>query len=84
MMEVGRRMRDEHDPLLVCIGTVIAGNPQLSCRRMPSCRNPHRIVLDRDLRTRVDVCGESQASKVPPARTGLLLGTGRYFTITSE
>jgi riboflavin-specific deaminase-like protein len=57
-------MRNEHDSILVGIGTVLADNPQLTCR-MPGGRNPHRVVLDRDLRTPLDRYVVTQAPGVP-------------------
>jgi diaminohydroxyphosphoribosylaminopyrimidine deaminase/5-amino-6-(5-phosphoribosylamino)uracil reductase len=44
------RLRDEHDAVMVGIGTVLADDPQLSARRA-GARDPVRIVVDTHLRT---------------------------------
>jgi diaminohydroxyphosphoribosylaminopyrimidine deaminase/5-amino-6-(5-phosphoribosylamino)uracil reductase len=43
------RLRNQVDAVVVGVGTVLADNPQLTCR-VPGGRNPLRIVLDRRLR----------------------------------
>jgi len=51
--ELGHRMRDQHDAIVVGRGTVTADDPQLTCR-CSGGRDPVRIVLDSEARVSPD------------------------------
>ena len=45
------QLRNQYDAIMVGIGTVLADDPWLNCHAIPGLRDPHRIVLDSQLRT---------------------------------
>jgi diaminohydroxyphosphoribosylaminopyrimidine deaminase/5-amino-6-(5-phosphoribosylamino)uracil reductase len=49
----GHRLRDRHEAILVGAGTVLADDPQLTCR-IPGGRDPLPVVVDSNLSTPVD------------------------------
>jgi diaminohydroxyphosphoribosylaminopyrimidine deaminase/5-amino-6-(5-phosphoribosylamino)uracil reductase len=65
------RLRNQVDAVLVGSGTVIADNPQLTCR-VAGGRNPRRVVLDRRLR----VSSAARLFHLPDPEKTLVL-TGR-------
>ena len=59
-------MRSQHDAILVGLGTVLADNPQLTCR-LPGmdARSPVRVVLDGQLRVPLATSVVATARETP-------------------
>ena len=74
----GQLLRAEADAILVGINTILADDPELTCR-LPglSSRSPHRIIVDTQLRTPVGAKTLRSAAPGLPVTIGTALdGTG--------
>jgi diaminohydroxyphosphoribosylaminopyrimidine deaminase / 5-amino-6-(5-phosphoribosylamino)uracil reductase len=70
------RLRNEVDAIVIGSGTVIADDPQLTCR-IPGGRNPWRVVLDSGLR--IPLSAQILGQK-DPAKTIVVTGTSASMT----
>lgn len=52
--EYGHRLRQQHDAIMVGVGTVLADNPHLTNRLPPEGRTPLRVIVDSKARTPPD------------------------------
>ena len=64
----GHVLRDAHDAILVGLGTVLADDPQLTCR-LPNGRHPRPVILDSQFRI--------------PASARVLRGPSRAIVVTT-
>ncbi|MDH4228752.1 MAG: bifunctional diaminohydroxyphosphoribosylaminopyrimidine deaminase/5-amino-6-(5-phosphoribosylamino)uracil reductase RibD [Nitrospirota bacterium] len=79
----GHRMRGQHDVILIGVGTLLADDPQLTCR-VPRGRNPMRVVVDSRLRTPPTARVLTQESPGPTILATVEGGdTGRRQTLES-
>jgi len=63
-LELAQELRNDHDAVLVGVGTVLADNPQLTCR-LPGGDSPVRVIIDSELRTPVSSAVVQTARQVP-------------------
>ncbi|MBW2732626.1 MAG: bifunctional diaminohydroxyphosphoribosylaminopyrimidine deaminase/5-amino-6-(5-phosphoribosylamino)uracil reductase RibD [Deltaproteobacteria bacterium] len=65
--EVGHQLRALHDVIMVGVGTVLADNPELTCRAARGGRDPIRVVLDSQLQTppRAKIVRATEESTAP-------------------
>lgn len=69
----GHRLRHIHDAILVGVGTVIADDPELSARLDgEDVRQPLRVVLDSQLRTRMSARVVGPNTLIATTRSGLV------------
>lgn len=69
---LAREMRDNHDGVMVGIGTVIKDNPRLTCR-FKSAHDPVRIIIDSKLRIPLT------ANVLKKANGKVIIGCGKGF-----
>ena len=67
--EAAHRLRDQHDAVMVGIGTALRDNPRLTCR-IPEGRSPVRVVVD-------------SSARLPPDAS-MLHETGRTIVAVTE
>lgn len=74
--KMGHHLRNWYDAIIVGVGTVLADNPQLTCR-VRGGRDPIRVILDTHARTPPDAAIIAQsADKVSTAPTWIMVGEG--------
>lgn len=92
-LELAHQLRNDHDAVLVGVGTVLADNPQLTCR-LPGGNSPLRVVVDSEARTPVSAALVQTAREHPTllftsvrharARAADLEGHGVVVTVVDE
>ena len=63
-LDLAHQLRDRNDAILVGVGTVLADNPQLTCR-IAGGHSPVRVVRDTSLRTPPESVVAQTATSVP-------------------
>jgi len=63
-LRLAHELRARHDAIMVGVGTVIADDPQLTCR-IDGGRNPHRVILDTTLKTPTSSHVAADARAIP-------------------
>ncbi|MEE8441476.1 MAG: RibD family protein [Spirochaetia bacterium] len=72
-LELAHQRRNDHDAILVGVGTVLADNPQLTCR-LPGGSSPLRVVIDSEVRTPASATLVQTTREVPT----LLFASARH------